>query len=188
MTKAFDAIVVGARCAGSSTAMLLARKGYRVLPMVISPRYKMRTQRSEQGGIELITDSQIRHPQPGDIGWIISMHGKIYSAEFGFDPRFEIHIAAKMVDFFNKVDSFNSIWVSEVEGERASSIAVSKLPDGKGFVNFVLVTQQFRGHGIARSLMEAAIEHARKNAVATLRLETYSVKAPAKCTKKWIFN
>jgi 2-polyprenyl-6-methoxyphenol hydroxylase-like FAD-dependent oxidoreductase len=31
MTKAFDAIVVGARCAGSPTAMLLARRGYRVL-------------------------------------------------------------------------------------------------------------------------------------------------------------
>ena len=31
MAKSFDAIVVGARCAGSPTAMLLARKGYRVL-------------------------------------------------------------------------------------------------------------------------------------------------------------
>jgi 2-polyprenyl-6-methoxyphenol hydroxylase-like FAD-dependent oxidoreductase len=31
MTRACDAIVVGARCAGSPTAMLLARKGYRVL-------------------------------------------------------------------------------------------------------------------------------------------------------------
>jgi 2-polyprenyl-6-methoxyphenol hydroxylase-like FAD-dependent oxidoreductase len=31
MSKAYDAIVVGARCAGSPTAMLLARKGYRVL-------------------------------------------------------------------------------------------------------------------------------------------------------------
>src|SRR5437660_942979 len=29
--KIYDAIVVGARCAGSPTAMLLARKGYRVL-------------------------------------------------------------------------------------------------------------------------------------------------------------
>jgi glycerol-3-phosphate dehydrogenase len=27
----YDAIVVGARCAGSATALLLARKGYRVL-------------------------------------------------------------------------------------------------------------------------------------------------------------
>ncbi len=31
MSKTYDAIVVGARCAGSPTAMLLARKGYRVL-------------------------------------------------------------------------------------------------------------------------------------------------------------
>jgi hypothetical protein len=31
MSTAFDAIVVGARCAGSPTAMLLARKGHRVL-------------------------------------------------------------------------------------------------------------------------------------------------------------
>ena len=31
MTNSYDAIVVGARCAGSPTAMLLARKGYRVL-------------------------------------------------------------------------------------------------------------------------------------------------------------
>ena len=31
MTKDYDAIVIGARCAGSPTAMLLARKGYRVL-------------------------------------------------------------------------------------------------------------------------------------------------------------
>ena len=31
MSKAFDVIIVGARCAGSPTAMLLAQKGYRVL-------------------------------------------------------------------------------------------------------------------------------------------------------------
>jgi flavin-dependent dehydrogenase len=31
MSREYDAIVVGARCAGSPTAMLLARKGYRVL-------------------------------------------------------------------------------------------------------------------------------------------------------------
>ncbi|HEY7138294.1 MAG TPA: NAD(P)/FAD-dependent oxidoreductase [Acidimicrobiia bacterium] len=31
MTNAYDAIVVGARCAGAPTAMLLARRGYRVL-------------------------------------------------------------------------------------------------------------------------------------------------------------
>src|SRR5215210_5855562 len=31
MATGYDAIIVGARCAGAPTAMLLARKGYRVL-------------------------------------------------------------------------------------------------------------------------------------------------------------
>ncbi len=31
MTQRYDAIVIGARCGGSPTAVLLARKGYRVL-------------------------------------------------------------------------------------------------------------------------------------------------------------
>jgi flavin-dependent dehydrogenase len=31
MNDQYDAIVVGARCAGATTAMLLARRGYRVL-------------------------------------------------------------------------------------------------------------------------------------------------------------
>lgn len=32
----YDALVVGARCAGSPTAMLLARKGYKVLAFVVT--------------------------------------------------------------------------------------------------------------------------------------------------------
>ena len=31
MTETYDAIVIGGRCAGSPTAMLLARQGYKVL-------------------------------------------------------------------------------------------------------------------------------------------------------------
>ena len=31
MAQRYDAIVIGARCGGAPTAMLLARKGYRVL-------------------------------------------------------------------------------------------------------------------------------------------------------------
>ena len=32
-SNSYDVIVVGARCAGSPTAMLLARKGYKVIPV-----------------------------------------------------------------------------------------------------------------------------------------------------------
>jgi choline dehydrogenase-like flavoprotein len=38
MDKTYDAIIVCARCAGSPTAMPLARKGYRVLLLVGADR------------------------------------------------------------------------------------------------------------------------------------------------------
>jgi choline dehydrogenase-like flavoprotein len=38
MDKTYDAIIVGTRCAGSPTAMLLARKGDRVLLLVGADR------------------------------------------------------------------------------------------------------------------------------------------------------
>jgi hypothetical protein len=63
----------------------------------------------------------IRTHRSGDLGWIISKHGEIYSDEFGFDPNFETHIAAKIVSFIETSDAFNSLWLCELEGRRAGS-------------------------------------------------------------------
>ena len=52
----YDAIVVGARCAGSPTAMLLARKGYRVLLVdrATFPSNSMRNHVIRQAGAVLL--------------------------------------------------------------------------------------------------------------------------------------
>ncbi|MDN5205511.1 GNAT family N-acetyltransferase [Fulvivirgaceae bacterium BMA10] len=114
----------------------------------------------------------IRKHNPGDIGWIIGKHGEIYTNEFNFDPGFEIHIANKFIDFFK--DPFNTVWIAEVNGERAGSIAVSKKSDKKAFVNFVLVLNKHRGHKIAQKLFEVVIRHCRDHQFELLELETYN--------------
>ncbi len=57
MSKDYDAIIVGARCAGSTTSMLLAPKGYRVLLVdratFAGGRLVVRMTRSKAGLIEL---------------------------------------------------------------------------------------------------------------------------------------
>ena len=116
----------------------------------------------------------IRDIKPGDLGWIISMHGMIYSQEFKFDTDFEISIATKLVNFYEKKISSDSLWIIEIDGVRAGSIAVSKLSVQIAFINFLLVLNQFRGQGIGRVLMNKAIHHARDHDFSTLQLETYS--------------
>ena len=131
----------------------------------------------------------IRKLKPGDLGWIISRHGEIYTQEFQFDAIFEVHIAAKIVDFFKKAMAFDTFWIKEIEGQRAGSIAVSKISDQVAFINFVLVSSQFRGQGVAQDLMHKAIRHARAQGMSIIRLETYSCLQNARrLYKKLGFN
>lgn len=116
----------------------------------------------------------IRTHIPGDLGWIISMHGEVYAKEFGFDGSFEINIADKVVKYFSQKDDFNRVWIAEVESSRAGSVAIRKLDDDIGFINFVIVQDLFRGQGIANVLMEKVLIHGRQNRCKKFRLETYT--------------
>ncbi|MBX2865455.1 MAG: GNAT family N-acetyltransferase, partial [Leptolyngbyaceae cyanobacterium MAG.088] len=93
------------------------------------------------------------HPSPGDIGWVISMHGKTYAEDFKFEPQFEIDIARKMVLFFDNANDFDLFLIPFIKGHRAGSIAVSRESKTTAFVNFVLVISQFRKQGIATKMM-----------------------------------
>ena len=131
----------------------------------------------------------LRSLKPGDLGWIIAQHGEIYTQEFQFDPSFELHIAAKVIAFCEKAVAFDTFWLVEIDGERAGSIAVSKIADEVAFLNFVLVSNKFRGQGIAQALMNEAIAHARTHGMRVMQLETYScLKNARKLYKKLGFT
>ncbi|MEM7795684.1 MAG: GNAT family N-acetyltransferase [Cyanobacteria bacterium P01_C01_bin.118] len=115
-----------------------------------------------------------RAPVPGDMGWVISMHGKIYAQDFQLTPQFEIDIARKLVLFFDHSDDFDQLLIALVNGDPVGSIAVSKKSATTAFVNFVLVIHEFRGQGIATKMINKVIDHARQNQFSKLRLETYS--------------
>ena len=122
----------------------------------------------------------LRKPKPGDLGWVIAMHGEVYAQEFHLNPRFEVDIARKGVSLYGNPSDFDSFIIAEIEGQRAGSIAVSKQTETIAFVNFLLVLPEFRGQGIARALMLKVIEHAKAYPFKRIRLETYSILEAAR--------
>lgn len=120
--------------------------------------------------MEMIT----RNPSPGDIGWLISVHGQVYAEQFNFDSKFEIDIAKKVITFLEAPHDFNRLWIAVTDNERVGSIAVSLKPDRTAFVNFLLVKPEYRGYGIAKILLDKVIFHAKENDLKAIRLETYS--------------
>lgn len=116
----------------------------------------------------------LRNPIPGDIGWLISLHGKIYADQFNFDLNFEIDIAKKTLLFLEIQNSFNMIWIATINSRPIGSIAVSLKPDQTAFINFLLVETEYRGSGVAKTLMNRVILHCKNHNLKLLRLETYS--------------
>ena len=80
MANRYDAIVVGARCAGSPTAMLLARKGYNVL-VVDRATFPSDTfdAHSHPPGVAAL--KQLGHPRSADRNRLSPIH--TYSFDFG---------------------------------------------------------------------------------------------------------
>lgn len=130
-----------------------------------------------------------RSPAPGDIGWLISVHGELYAEQFSFDSNFEMDIAKKALGFLENNSKFNKIWIAQAGAERVGSIAISLRPDQTSFINFLLVKREYWGRGIARQLMDMAIHHAQDANINVIRLETYScLKDARNLYKKYGFE
>jgi len=99
-------------------------------------------------------DIELRIFLPGDIGWLISMHGILYYEQFKFDSNFEIDIAGKAIDFLDNRNEFNRLWIATAKGIPIGSIAVSLKPNKVAFINFLLVLPEFRGLGVAKKTLE----------------------------------
>ena len=78
----------------------------------------------------------------------------------------------------------NAVFGAFVHGELIGTAAVawpSRLPSSRHKVNLwsVFVSPRFRGHGIARALVERAVDHARANGVQRVNLTVFVPNAAA---------
>ena len=52
--------------------------------------------------------------QPGDIGYVMYMHGALYGREYNYGIQFETYVAKGLCEFYEKYDpQRNRVWVCE---------------------------------------------------------------------------
>lgn len=99
---------------------------------------------------------------PGDLGWVVMAHGKIYAAEYGWDTSFEALVARIVADYAAGPDpAREGAWIAELGGRRAGCVFCVAAGGDTAQLRLLLVDPAARGHGVGGRLVDECLAFAR---------------------------
>lgn len=104
----------------------------------------------------------IREHRPGDIGWVISAHARLYAEEYGWDISFEALVAEIAAKFLREFKPGRErCFIAELDGSAAGSAFVVRESDEVAKLRLVLVEKRAQGLGLGKRLVQEAVGFAR---------------------------
>ncbi len=105
----------------------------------------------------------LRPPAPGDMGWVVSCHGRLYAEEYGWDQTFEALVAAIAARFVQRYKPERErCWIAERDGQNVGSVFVVEKSATVAQLRLLIVEPWARGAGIGRKLIAACIDFSRR--------------------------
>src|SRR5690349_14047812 len=116
-------------------------------------------------------EPQVRnYLKPGDIGYLIYLHGVLYAQEYGWDHTFEAYVAGPLAEFAKSHNERERIWIVEKDGKVAGSIGIVEAAAGEAQLRWFLLHPDLRGRGLGRRLIEQALDFCRARGYALVYL------------------
>ncbi|WP_281631449.1 bifunctional helix-turn-helix transcriptional regulator/GNAT family N-acetyltransferase [Flavobacterium luteolum] len=136
----------------------------------------------------LLTENKIaqehisyRHEiNPGDIGYIIYLHGFIYGNESNFSNEFEKYVIKTFYHFLENYSPENDrIWMAEYNNKIVGCIAIQHQPENEAQLRWFLLDPSFRGLGIGKKLLNNAVDFCKEKKFKNVFLLTTSMQDKA---------
>lgn len=123
----------------------------------------------------------LRDPRPGDLGWVVQVHGELYAREYGFSDEFEALVAEIAAKYLRAFDpEWEKGWIAEVDGERAGSVFLVRKSATVAKLRLLIVRPEVRGLGLGARLTDECIAFARARGYRKIVLWTQSILTAAR--------
>lgn len=117
----------------------------------------------------------LRDPGPGDLGWVVQMHGELYAREYGFNQEFEALVAQIASKYLREFDpDWEKGWIAELDGRRVGSVFVVRKSRTVAQLRLLILRPEARGLGLGGRLADECIAFARSKGYRKMMLWTQS--------------
>lgn len=121
-----------------------------------------------------ISDVNIRCDlKPGDVGYLIYLHGLFYSKECGYNHIFEGYVCKTFYDFLiNYNPDKDKLWLAEIHEEIIGAIAIVGHSKTKAQLRWFILHPKYRKLGLGSSLLNQALKYCEEKNYKQVFLET----------------
>jgi GNAT superfamily N-acetyltransferase len=113
--------------------------------------------------IASLADISIRTDlRPGDIGYVVYLHGALYGREYNYGIEFETYVAKGLCEFYEKYDpKRNRVWICEHKG-RIIGFLLLMDRGSAAQLRYFLIEPEFRGIGLGSKLLSLYMDFLRQ--------------------------
>jgi DNA-binding MarR family transcriptional regulator/GNAT superfamily N-acetyltransferase len=136
----------------------------------------MKTIENSLSGKNLIKDEDIiiRYDlRPGDVGYLIQLHGWIYAEECGYNHIFEAYVCKTFYDFMlNYSPQKDRVWFVEANKQIVGAIAVVGHSAIRAQLRWFILHPNYRDKGLGKTLLSESIAFCKNKGYQKVFLET----------------